>query len=256
MNKYYFLLCSLPSINIGSKPEISFVDLKNYLDWNLSDKDKSLLYIFRQYTDIKNLKNLWLGLKIDPRGNLDEKTLQEAFLTKDFFPEYVFEYVKKFPSNEDKINNFSSLEGNFLILQQENLQSEFLRSYFLFEREVKLILVALRSKNLNKDLMKELFWEDKLDPFFQNIASQTTEREYSPPKEYEVLKEMFVKLQKSPKVLYRSFLEYCLSKYMSFSEKDPFTIDQILGYLASLMLVEDYFYLNDEKGRSIVDSLL
>jgi hypothetical protein len=256
MNKYYFLLCSLPSISIGTKPEISFLELENYLKWNLTEADKKILFSFRQYIDIKNLKNLWLEKKIDPRGNLDEKTFHEALLTEDFFPVYVFTYLKKHVSTEEKITYFPVLEIEFFHDQIENFQSPFLLSFFKLERESKLILTALRAKNLKRDITIELAGEDKKDPLVDSILRQKDESLYEPPKEYIQLYNIFLKYQSEPKALYKAFLEYCFQKYEYFSERGPFTIDQILGYLANLILVEDYYYLNQEKGNSIVDSLL
>jgi hypothetical protein len=256
MNKYYFLLCSLPSISIGSKPYISFLELENYLDWNLSETDKKKLFYFRQYIDIKNLKNLWLEKKIDLRGNFDEKTLHEALLTEDFFPAYVFEYLKRYVSTEEKITNFPLLEINFFHDQIFAPKSPFLLSFFKFERESKLVLTALRAKNLGRDISVELAGENENDLLVDNILTQKDEVSFRPPPEYLQLNNIFLKYQNEPKVLYKTFLEYCFQRYASFSEKEPFTIDQILGYLANLIIVEDYYYLNQERGNSIVDSLL
>ena len=85
---------------------------------------------------------------------------------------------------------------------------------------------------------------------------QKNESFYQPPKKYDNLKDIFFKYQENPKVLYKNFLEYCFKNYYEFSEQDVFAIDQILGYLARLILVEDYYCLNREQGILIVDSLL
>ena len=256
MNKYYFLLCSLPSVNIGAKPFVSFVELENYLDWNLTEADKKVLYSFKQYIDIKNLKNMWMDRGIDSRGNLDEKTIHEISLTEDFIPGYVLDYLKKYISIDERINNFSLLEMEFFKYEIENPKSDFLHRYFSFERETRLILTALRAKTLKIDISKELEGEDKKDPLVDNILSEKEAKVYTPPKEYEKLRDIYLKSQDNPKELYKSFLEYCFNKYGDFSEKDPFTIDQILGYLANLILVEDFYYLDQEKGKLVVDSLL
>lgn len=256
MNKYYFLLCSLPTINIGSKPDISFVELENYLDWNLSETDKKVLYDFKQYIDIKNLKNIWMGNHVDMRGNLDEKAISEASQTEDYFPSFVFEYLKKYESKDDRILNFASLENQFLKYQIENAKSNFIRSYFAFERDTKMVLAALRAKKLGVDLIKEIAIEDSKDPIVETIFSQKDEREYHPPKGFEKLKGVFDKNQNAPTALNTAFIEYCFYSYFELTEGDLFNIDQILGYLANLILVEDYYNLDHDQGKSIVDSML
>lgn len=256
MNKYYFLLSSLPVISIGTKPDISFIELKNYLDWNLSNKDKEKLFVFKQHIDLKNLKNIWLGKKIDPRGNLDDKTLNEAILVGEFFPKYVFKYLRKDLSVGEKLANFPVLESEFFRFQIDNSKSDFLLSYFTFQRNSRLIFAALRAKRLKWDISEELEGEDRKDFLVEGILSQKDEIDYQPPKEYLQLKDIFVKYGSEPKVLYRKFLEYCFSLYEDLSGKNFFTVDQILAYLANLILVEDYYHLNQDKGNSIVDSLL
>lgn len=256
MNKYYFLVCSFPTIEIGVKPYVTFVELENYLNWNLTKRDKKTLFIFKTYLDIKNLKNIWMEREIDPRGNFDEKTFHELSLREDILPDYVVNFMKKFESVEQRIKNFSILEIGFLKYQIKNRKSNFLLSYFSFKRETKLVLTALRAKKLGRDISKELEGEDFEDSFVADILSQKDEKTYKPPKEYEELAEIYIKYQDKPKILYKAYLEYCFKRYSEFSESKPFTIDQILGYLANLILVEDYQNLDQERGNLIVQSLL
>ena len=256
MNKYYFLLCSFPTLNIGVKPPLSFNELEKYLDWNLSQKDKEVLAVFRQYKDIKNLKNTWMEKKIDPRGNLDLKNINEVIQSQNFFPNFVFDFLKKYGSASERINNFAILEIQFLKYQINNLKNDFLVSYFTFEREIKLVSTALRAKLFNKDIANELKDEDQKDKFVENILSQKDSKTYHPPKQYEKLRKIFLKFKDNPKKLYKAFLEYCMEMYNNFVINDYFTINQILVYLASLFLVEDYYELNHEKGKLLVDKLL
>ena len=114
MNKYYFLLCSLPTIEIGVKPYVTFVELENYLKWNLSEQDKITLVKFREYLDIKNLKNLWMNRELDPRGNLDSKAIHELALREDLIPQYILDFMNKYPSVEERISNFSVIEIAFI----------------------------------------------------------------------------------------------------------------------------------------------
>ena len=256
MNRYYFLLCSLPPINIGVNPYITFSELENYLEWNLSDKDKLILSSFMQYIDIKNLLNIWRGNNIDLRGNLDEKELSEVLQTEDYFPSFVFEYLKKNESVDSKISNFASLENDYLKYQISKSKNDFIRSYFTFERETRLVLSALRSKKIGVDISNTFSDEDKKDPIVDNIILQKDENIYHPPKEFETLKNIYLKNQDDPKTLHKGVLEYFFNKYFELTEKDLFNIDQILGYIANLIMVEDYNNLDHDQGKSLVDSML
>lgn len=261
-NKYYFPVCSFPLIQIGTKPETSFYELQNYLEWNLSEKDKKSLYCFKQYTDVKNLKNIWLGKTIDCRGNFDEKDLNELFFIEEYFPQCVADFFKKYDSSEDRIKNFSLLEISFLNYQIKTVKNEFLRNFFLFEKEVKFVLAALRAKKFRRDISAELERWGKRDFLVESILAQKDSDSYDPPKEYEELKNIFLKHVDGddPLALYKSILGYSAKKYISLSGEKPFTIDQILGYLAVLITVEDYYNLMDnhvrENGKHIISSFL
>jgi hypothetical protein len=256
MHKYYFLAASLPPIVIGSQPDLFFEELKYLLDWSLTPEDKEILYNFRQYIDIKNLKRILLNQKIDPRGNLDEKTLNEALLLEEYFPEFVFDFLKKNETLEKRKENFFFLESAFLNYQIANTKNDFLLSYFSLERTMKLVFTALRAKEMGKDILEELKFEDKSDWLVEQILDQRDLINYDPPKGFEKLKEIFVKNIDDPKALSRVLVEYHFEKNNEMGGKDPFTIDQILGYVSNLFLVEDFYNLDEEKGKAIVDSLL
>lgn len=256
MHKYYFLAASLPPIAIGSKPDLFFEELKYLLDWSLEPKDKETLYNFRQYIDIKNLKRMFFGKRLDLRGNLDEKSLNEALLMEENFPDFVFEFLKKNETLEKKKQNFFLLEAEFLKYQIENTKNDFLLSYFLEERAIKLVFTALRAKEMGKDILEELKHEDKTDPLISQIVDQRDLTSYDPPRGFEKLKEIFVKNTDDPKSLNRTLVDYRFEKNSEMGGKEPFTVDQILGYVSNLMLVEDLYYLDEEKGKAIVDSLL
>lgn len=256
MHKYYFLVCSLPTVALGIKPDLFFEELKDLLDWSLFPEDKKALYDFRQYIDIKNLKKILFNQKIDTRGNLDEKTLNEALLTEELFPSFVFDFLKKNQAAEARRNSFFLLELEFLNYQIKNTTNCFLKMFFSFERTSKLIFGALRAKELGRDITEELKGEDKNDWLIEHISNQREMSNFDPPKGFEKLKEIFVKNLDDPKALNRSFLEYRFMKNIEFGQNGHFLIDQILGYISNLFLVEDLFYLDEEKAKAVIDSSL
>ncbi|KPK32701.1 MAG: hypothetical protein AMS24_03355 [Chlamydiae bacterium SM23_39] len=256
MKKYYFLCCFFPVLNWQVKPELSFFELDRILRWHLSDKDKSLLKIFKQYVDIKNIKALLENLRLDPRSNLDEKGLDQSFLVGDFFPYLVFDFLKKYTGKEDRITNFASLLSNFLNYQIDNTKSPFLSFYFKMEREIRIVLSALRAKELKKDIVKELFFEDPRDPFINFIFSQKEDESLEVPKEYLQLKELFLKNKENPKHLEIALLKFKFFKNNDEMKKYFFNIDQILGYLANLIIIEDLYFLMQHPKKEVVDKLV
>ena len=124
------------------------------------------------------------------------------------------------------------------------------------ERDIKIIFSALRAIELNRNIEDELLFEDKKDPLMEYIFSQKGSSILEVPKEYEGLKQIFLKNKNNPKNLHFELLDYRFKKINEKSEKDLFTISQILGYIANLIIVEDYFKLDKMQGKVIIDSLL
>ncbi len=96
MGNYYFLAPSLPPIALRDKPDISFNELKGRLVVNLSKKDLALSQLLMRFTDICNIRNLFMEEPIDTRGTLSEKELDEALLVRAGLPDYVFDFLDQF----------------------------------------------------------------------------------------------------------------------------------------------------------------
>ncbi len=254
MEKYYYLACALPKVSLKSKPEMSFEELKFMLYINFNETDLKKVNIFRNFIDINNLKLLWLNQEIDPRGNLNLAELEDMILIKDFLPDFVFEFIDKYEKKEDRLKHFSFLTSSFFI-QVIPEYTGFVNFYFKFERELRLVLSALRAKKLGRDIAYELQFEDLNDDLVAYILAQKDMEYFDPPKEYEVIKNMYKKNIDDPKKLHLDLLEYKFNKIDEYSETSPFTVDQILSYAALLLIVEDFYKLNSEEGNKKVEKL-
>jgi hypothetical protein len=254
--KYYFLGSALPLLSLRVKSDVTYAELLSLMEWNLTEKDKGIVRIFKAYIDLKNLKQLWLREPLDHRGNLNEKSLNEALFSKDGLPEFVFEFIEKFASDEDRIKNFPYLLVRFFEEEKKGRKSDFLDFYFGLEHRIILITTALRAKKTNKDLPEEFSYEDKLDFLVKKLIDQGAASHLEMGKEQMEIADLFENHYKEPKKLYLAFLEYRFQKIAEEAEKKPFSIDQIVGYLAGIMLIEDYFRLNEGVGKKILDGLL
>jgi hypothetical protein len=254
MANYYFLLNSLPTLALRSGAEITFEDLKELLEMNLTKDDLSLAKDFMSYIDLRNIRAFWLKEPLDPRGNLGEKELEEALLVSDFLPSYVFDFLSRYESLKDRLHYFSYLYFQFFA---EGMKEKgFLGEYFREEREIRLVMSALRAKLTKRNILPELQFEDPTDPIVMHILAQKDMDEYDPPREYEGLKNLFKEYFQEPKKLALAFLEY---RFESIMEKEmgypPFSIDRILGYMVRLLLVEHWNSLDEEKGSMLLDSI-
>ncbi len=252
MANYYFLAASLPPLILGEKPELSFEELTSRFQINLSKKDCQKVARFRRYIDVNNIRFLFLEEAIDSRGNLNEKDLDEALLLKDSFPAYIFDFLDRFEKTSDKLKYFS---GIFSVFFNEEIAQEkgFLKAYFEFERNWKLVMLALRSKEQTRDVIRQLQFEDLSDPLVAQILAQKDSSYYDPPSEYLELKEKYLSCGADPWQKYKVVAKWRLDRIEELVSKPVFSIDWILSYMARLVIVEDYYALDEAKGKMILD---
>jgi len=253
MSRYYYLATSLPPIEFPNLPDTSFIALKEGLRLNLSDSDFKKVAALQLFTDISNIRPLLLEEEIDSRGNLSEKELDEALLIKDFLPDYVFDFLDKYDSLSDKLRHFSELISMFF---QHELaeQSGFLKNYFSFEKEWRLVVLALRAKSSGRDVTKELQFEDFSDPLVSSILAQKDSEQFEPPLEYKDLKDKFLSCGKDPWQQHKMLAEYRFQKIEEIMTNSQFSIDYILAYMAQLMIVEYWNELDEQRGMVILDT--
>jgi hypothetical protein len=253
MRNYYFVVPSLPPLSLHERPEMTLKELMARLEINLSKQDLEKTIVLRRFVDIYNIRALLMEEPVDPRGNLNEKELDEALLVHAVLPDYVFDFLDQFEKVTDKIRNFHGLLARFFN-EEIPKQKGFLRHYLIFEREWRLVLLAIRAKQLNRDIAKELQFEDPTDPLVAHILAQKDSEIYEPPPEYAELKELIASCEADPWAEHKAFAEYRFRKIAELAESRLFTIDQILCYMAQLMIVESLFELDVERGNMVVET--
>lgn len=250
---YYFVVPSLPPLAMRERPEITFDELNVRLELNLDHADLEKTRILRRFVDIFNIRSLLMEETVDSRGNLNEKELDEALLIHAVLPDYVFEFLDQFEKVADRIRNFSGLLARFFN-EEIPRHKGFLRDYLIFERESRLVLAALRSKQTGRDIVRELQFEDPTDPFVAQILAQKDSESCEPPAEYADLKELIASSYSDPWLEHQAFAEYRFKKIGEMAEGKLFSIDQILSYMAQLMIVESFFELDEQRGNMILDT--
>lgn len=253
MGKYYFVVPSLPPLAVGERPEITFEELMARLEISLSRGDLEKTKVLRRFIDIFNIRALLMEETVDPRGNFNEKELDEALLVHAVLPDYMFEFLGQFEKVPDKIRNFSGLLAQFFNAEIPKYKG-FLRAYLTFERECRLVLVALRAKQLGRDVARELQFEDPTEPLVAQILAQKDADSYDPPLEYVDLKELIAACYADPWLENKAFSEYRFKKIGEIAEGKEFSIDQILAYMAQLLIIENLVELDGDKGNRILDT--
>jgi len=252
---YYFLASALPELQIGVPPELNWQELEFLISVNLNKNDEESVHRLRLFYDIQNLRLLWRNEAISDRGNFDENGLEEAILTKEGLPDYVNAFAARYESPDERVEHFSSLLSSYFQVEVPK-SIGFLHDYLTFEREWRLVLIGFRAKRLNRDLLKELQYEDLSDDLVMQILAQKDTQTFEPPRRYEELAPLFEEHYDYPLQLYQALCEYRFQKINELIGVNMFTIDRILGYMVQLIIVEKLFELDRKKGIEIVDTIV
>lgn len=251
MTQYYFIVTALPPLSLKVVPEMTFKEFRDFVAMNLTAQDSSQFHLLLEPIDLYNIKALWLGLPIDDRGTMSAKELEEALLVRDMLPFYLSDFLDEYETIQDRLHYFPSLYASMYRQEAEG----FMAKYYAFEREVRLILTALRAKKAGRDIVRELQFEDPQDPFIAQILAQKDAPEFSPPMEYEDLKDLFVENSSDPRKLSEALLKYRFEKIGEWEENEHFTLDRILAYAARLLILESAMQLDQEKASIAVEEL-
>ena len=202
--------------------------------------------VFRLLSDVKIF-----GLENIPKNGSYIITVNHVSI---FDPPFVLAFVNRYESLEERLRYFPSLMAS---LYRETISQTkgFLRRFYQLDREIRLCLTALRAKTAHKDLIREFQFEDPSDPFVAQLIAQKDEKETILPEDYEDLNRVFLENKSEPKKLFRAILQIRFSHIEDLEAGQPFTIDQVLGYLARLYIVEAWDQLDEEKGRSALQEV-
>jgi len=247
MANYYFIIAAFPPLTLETKPELTYKELWDLLVLNLSPKDMGKMEELLRPIDLYNMRAFWLKLPLDDRGRLKAKEIEEELLVKEDLPNYVIEYLERYESTEDRLRYFSFLYASLYRDMQPRLTG-FLLKYYQFERDIRLVLTGLRAKRAERDIVRELQFEDPTDSLVAEILAQKDTTDYTPPREYEDLKTLFVENSSDPQELNRAILGYRFKKIEEMEEAQDFGIDRVLAYVAKFMLAESLADLDVEKG--------
>jgi len=254
MAPLFFVETALPPITLGQAPEMSFQVLTTLFQLNLSESDLKKTQVIREYIDINNVRKFLKKEPLDLRGNLLDKDLEEALVSHEILPAYLFDYLEKYKEVGEQIRNYSEVIAKFFT---ENIgeYKGFLDFYLCFERDHRLIMTAYRAKHEQRDLSEELQFEDFTDPIVAFLLAQKDQPSFEFPYEYQDLGNMISEAGEEPMKQYQSLAEFRFARVHEYGERKPFTIDFLLAYMVELLIAEDFAALNKDLGKQFLQRM-
>ncbi len=240
-------------------PALGFEELKIILDTNLTSKDLYRTRKFLSLIDMENLRALWAKEPLDPRGNLNKEQLEfvlndQKWPWGDPLEDFLIDYLDKYHTDEERVAHFAELMSHFFSYKIET-ETGFIRDFFAFQRDLRLVMLGFRSKKMDRDVTVELQYEDPSDPIVAQILAQKDTPLYEPPFEYKELRPIFETFSDSPLELHKALVEYQFNHIIELWGGEIFSLDRILNYMARLLLVERWLELDVQKGINIVDTI-
>ncbi|MCH9608952.1 MAG: hypothetical protein S4CHLAM45_03070 [Chlamydiales bacterium] len=260
MTEYFFLASLLPELEIGHLPPLGLSELRELIEVNIhSDDDRLKVKELLRQVDYENFRAFWAKEPFELRGNFSRDEIEQALFDYSWpndeeFPLFLIDYLNRYHSDEERLANFQTLLSQFYEEQIERTEG-FLKDYYTFQKQWRLVILGFRAKQLNRDLGVELQYEDVGEPFIAEILAQKDAKVYEPPFEYKDLKPLFEAHLEDPLQLHKALYEYQFNHMIEFWGGDLFTIDRILNYMARLIIVERFNELDMQKGIEVIDQI-
>jgi hypothetical protein len=247
MTRYFYLAASLAELDLLEKPPLSFAEFLQESEVYLAKGDEKYISILRELIDIENIRRLFLEQTLDDRGNLAEKALDEAILAKVNLPSYAVDFLDQYVTTQSRLDHFAALYSGFFA-NHTKTGNEFIDQYLQFEYELRLWISLLRAQRMGLDFSQTLQFEDSKDPLIMGMLVQNQNSDLRMPGEFKALKDIFSNYAQDPLELHKKIETFRLHKITELTQDRFFSIDCILGFMAKLLIVEQWQALNQEEG--------
>jgi hypothetical protein len=257
--KYYYLIAGMQDITLDvHKLSQGQQEFRQELQNELHPQDyQSVEILFYPFDNI-NLINLLLKTEkeFDTRGVFSQQQLEENIKEiNDELPEYMNRFITAFKNSEQIIpcmspeNEITALFYNYT----ETLDSEFLRSWFTFNRNLNNMLTALVCRKYDIPYENQIIGTDETSEAIRRSHA----RDFGLSSEYAWIEELLniVKgddLQEREKAIDQ--MKWSFLDEITFFEY--FTIDRILAFVIKLGMVERWLAIDREHGKRMFNQLL
>ena len=207
---------------------MEYEELRFLLGINVHGADRGKVRSIGTYFDLQNMFAHWIGNEVTPYGNLDEEALEEALVTGVGLPDYVVSFLEKYQETAERVALFPKLVADFFN-EEISRTSGFVKTFLEFERSTRLVLTALRAKELGRDVVRELQFEDPNDDLVAQILAQKDAKAYEPPARWEDLKAYWDAHKESPMDLFQAQARYRFETIEELLGVDLFSIDMMFA---------------------------
>lgn len=256
MANYYFVGTFLPALSFNAPQEITFSELDLLFRDHLTPHDYEKVRLLRQFYDLLNLRALWRGGEIDSKGELSRAGLEDALVSREGLPSYVYDFLERYSQRNERLLHFPQLLAQ-LFREVDAWNDPFLRRYLQFERELRLVMTVYRAKKLGRDVQLELQYENLEEPLIEELISAGRDKDHLLPESYHEIERLFTQHAHEPLLLQRAIDEYRVEKIEELVDMaDAFSVERLLAYFTQFLIIEKWFELDHPGGMQVVHELI
>ena len=258
MNNYYFLSSFLSPQQPESPPIYSFQEINDLLALNFTEQDWKSYVILRRFFDLENFAFFWAGKSIPfSFGTVTNNNVETLLRLQMWSDEWEFEdffkdFLLRYKTSQERLLSFSELVSGFLDHYQ-NYPSEFLRTYFRFKQDLRIILAGFRARVMQKDVSFVLRDEDSSNPVVLHVLMQKDSPNYELPDEFFELKDVLGDYGRLPHMLNQTLSLYEFHKVEEMSRDKYFNTDAILSRVTAYLMAIRNSWASVQKGKELID---
>lgn len=268
MGNYYCLMTGLPDISLeNTKKDVSFSDLRESMDFELSKKDKKIVSYFFLKNDCSNLVKLLKDpeAEIDDNGNFSKEQYAdliaaEGELDDDVisFPKFMKDFVCEYPANKEKDGYFpeDDILYRFYQYASETCPNEMVKNWYKLNLDTTNILTAILARDNGWNIAQYIKGENDVTEMILANSS----KDFNLSREYDYMTAIMDIVDCTDPVMKEKKMD--AFKWLWLDDQtffDSFSIDVLFAYICKLDMLVRWDKLDVEKGqetfRNIIENL-
>jgi len=257
-NGYYYIISSLPELNLSDKNlEYDMLSFREYVSELLEEVDFKMLKILYYPYDIPNFINLIKanGAAWDARGNYTREAFDAMLMVPDTLPVFLQQFYDETrpdwekTSEKELINTATSL----FIDWSRTVQNPFLKKWLYFDQNLKNLLIWLNSNKFDMKPNEEVLGENYEAEYLRATnADDLNLHSWDLP-----FKEALTHFD-NPNVALREYLiDQMRWKYLDELEENyAFGIERLMAFVIKLQIINRNIVTTEEAGRERLEQLL
>jgi hypothetical protein len=248
--KYYFLASYLPEIlRDDIKLRVSLGDLLEER-FHIPEPDWKEIELVLLGRDVLVLEKLLSGKTVSISHSLfSVEFWQDQIKSPKEGPEFVLDFLRSTDLRSVGFKEIDRLYAGYFLHALGTTANEFVRDYFIFQQNLRNVVVALRARQKGLDPSEYLIGEGEV----VNILSSSTAEDFGLSLEFPWI-ESLIKAETPHER--QAMVEQIQWDYLDeHAGPDPFDFRVILAYLLKLEILERQLALSEDKGMEIVRRL-